>query len=214
MEWKVFMRKLGLVIIFAVLGFFGSAIFLGVDKTEKAEQHMMKYNNSMPMHERKEMMMKDKDEECGAGISKDDAINIATESSGLDLSTIYNLNVKAKDYYDLDIYDVEFMADNKEYNYNIDRKTGEIVAMDYEVDKKYFSHLTGKPITEEDARNLIADKVSGVSAKSIQLVSDHEDNYEQFEGKFMHDNIEYEFKINKDTGVIVEWKWKNHGDKK
>ena len=34
------------------------------------------------------------------------------------------------DYYGKDIYDIEFYADNKEYNYNVDMYGGEILAMD------------------------------------------------------------------------------------
>lgn len=203
------MRKIGIIIIIAVLGFFGSAIFLGNEKTQMADKHMMMHNNAMPMHEHKEMM---KDNNVNSGISKDDAVNIAIESSKVDMASIYNLNVKAKNYYGIDIYDVEFTSDSREYNYNIDQNTGEIVAMDYEIDKKYFSQLTGQPISEDDAKALIADKITGISAKSIPLISEHEDNYQQFEGKFIHEGIQYEFTIDKATGNIVEWKWKKHNN--
>ena len=112
--------------------------------------------------------------------------------------------------YGKDIYDIEFYADNKEYNYNVDMYGGEILAMDYEIDKKYYAKLSGKPVDEAGAIELVKAQIPNCTTGDIKLKLEHDDDYLQYEGRAQVNGVLYEFTIDKNTGTFVEWKWKNH----
>ena len=59
-------------------------------------------------------------------ISKEQAEIIVLENADMEAKDISGLKTKIENYYGKDIYDIEFYADNKEYNYNVDMYGGEI----------------------------------------------------------------------------------------
>lgn len=97
--------------------------------------------NVIPMDNRTEQQIEQHDvkvEKSGI-ISKEQAEIIVLENADMEAKDISRLKTKIENYYGKDIYDIEFYADNKEYNYNVDMYGGEILAMDYEIDKKYYA---------------------------------------------------------------------------
>lgn len=102
--------------------------------------------NVIPMDNRTEQQIEQHDvkvEKSGI-ISKEQAEIIVLENADMEAKDISRLKTKIENYYGKDIYDIEFYADNKEYNYNVDMYGGEILAMDYEIDKKYYAKLSGQ----------------------------------------------------------------------
>ena len=100
--------------------------------------------NVIPMDNRTEQQIEQHDvkvEKSGI-ISKEQAEIIVLENADMEAKDISRLKTKIENYYGKDIYDIEFYADNKEYNYNVDMYGGEILAMDYEIDKKYYAKLS------------------------------------------------------------------------
>lgn len=100
--------------------------------------------NVIPMDNRTEQQIEQHDvkvEKSGI-ISKEQAEIIVLENADMEAKDISGLKTKIENYYGKDIYDIEFYADNKEYNYNVDMYGGEILAMDYEIDKKYYAKLS------------------------------------------------------------------------
>ena len=102
--------------------------------------------NVIPMDNRTEQQIEQHDvkvEKSGI-ISKEQAEIIVLENADMEAKDISRLKTKIENYYGKDIYDIEFYADNKEYNYNVDMYGGEILAMDYEIDKKILCQIIWK----------------------------------------------------------------------
>ena len=134
------MRIVGIIIIILVLGFFGG---YGIMQSQIDDQKEFKgVKNVIPMDNRTEQQIEQHDvkvEKSGI-ISKEQAEIIILENADMEAKDISRLKTKIENYYGKDIYDIEFYADNKEYNYNVDMYGGEILAMDYEIDKKWLCH--------------------------------------------------------------------------
>lgn len=141
-------------------------------------------------------------------ISQDQAKQIALQDAGLTEADIAAIVIKE----DLDdgryIYDVEFYAQNKEYDYEIDAATGGIISSDFEIQDHWYdgiSHDDGHIISEEDARNAALGRVPGATQNDIRIHLDYDDGMQVYEGDIYYNNTEYEFQIDATTGEFIEW---------
>lgn len=201
-----------MIIIILVLGFFGGYGIMQSQMDnymkEKEAKHIIPMDNRT--ERQLEKSLDDLKVEKSGRISKEQAEIIVLENADMEAKDISRLKTKIENYYGKDIYDIEFYADNKEYNYNVDMYGGEILAMDYEIDKKYYAKLSGKPVDEAGAIELVKAQIPNCTTGDIKLKLEHDDDYLQYEGRAQVNGILYEFTIDKNTGTFVEWKWKNH----
>ena len=107
------------------------------------------------------------------------------------------------------MYDVEFYtSDYKEYDYEIDASTGEILSYDYDAEGySYQPNATpGTAITAEQARAIALAEVPGAAESDIyEFETDRDDGRLEYEGKIIYNNTEYEFTIDGYRGAIREW---------
>lgn len=115
------------------------------------------------------------------------------------------------------IFNVKFDADGKEYEYDINAKTGEIIDKDIENDKK--TPVTSKA-SEAESTKASADKdadiekakqialsdagVSAADAEFIKAKADIDDGIKVFDIEFIAGSKEYEYEINASSGRIIE----------
>ena len=127
-------------------------------------------------------------------------------------------------------YDVEFVTnDLSEYDYEIDAVSGEIRAMDQDMEHHYEHYrggngtqagggqnsgtgsgqggngYGGELISEEDAKAKVLERVPGASASDIWMKLERDDGRLEYEGELYHDGMEYEFKIDAYSGSVTEW---------
>lgn len=72
-----------------------------------------------------------------ATITEEEAKKIALDDAGIAESDVKGLRVergREDGYY---VYEIEFYAGNKEYDYKIDQTTGDIVGKDYEIENDF-----------------------------------------------------------------------------
>lgn len=67
------------------------------------------------------------------------------------------------------------------------------------------SITVGAVISEEEAIKLALEKVPGASEKDVRIHLDHDDGKTIFEGSIVYEGVEYDFEIDADSGVILEW---------
>ncbi|MDE7011012.1 MAG: PepSY domain-containing protein [Oscillospiraceae bacterium] len=109
------------------------------------------------------------------------------------------------------IYEIEFYtAGGKEYDYEIDAKTGEILEFDYDAEHMpSFTGSDGKPvttiITREKAQEIALGKVPGANASHVtKCKTDMEDGRPVYEVEIVYNAMEYDFEIDAATGTILE----------
>lgn len=113
------------------------------------------------------------------------------------------------------MYDVEFYtSDYKEYDYEIDASTGEILSYDYDAEGySYQPNATpGTAITAEQARAIALAEVPGAAESDIyEFETDRDDGRLEYEGSIFYSGTEYEFTIDGYSGAIRSWESEPRG---
>ncbi len=153
---------------------------------------------------------------CGGEtkISADRAKEIALNNAGLTENEVTFVRTEKDRDDGRVVYEVEFYSkDNKEYDYEIDAETGDIISFDEDAENYLPSSSDvsqnaqqGEVITEERAKEIALEKVPGATDADIrEFRKDFDDGREEYEGKIIYNNTEYEFEINAKTGEVITW---------
>lgn len=145
-----------------------------------------------------------------AALTADQAKDKALSHAGLKANQV--TFVKSKLDWDdgRQVYDVEFYtSDNKEYDYEIDASTGEVINYDFDAEG-YAPPATGNgqsgTITADQAKEKALSQVPGAAVSDIrEFETDYDDGRLQYEGKICYDGMEYEFEIDGYSGAIRNW---------
>ena len=105
------------------------------------------------------------------------------------------------------VYDIEFYtADFKEYDYEIDAKTGEVLEVDYDAESFTPPASSGTVITREKAQEIALAKVPGADASHIKkLKLDKDDGKQVYDVEIIYNGAEHEMEIDAVTGKILEY---------
>ena len=150
--------------------------------------------------------------QSGAGITEDEARSIALEHAGVTAEEATVYRVKA-DYEDgRAVYDVEFAVGATEYDYEIAQEDGAVLSYDSDVEgwtpvsgENQTSSQGAGPVSQEEATQLVLDRVPGAAESDVRIRLDRDDGREVYEGELYYDRTEYEFEIDASTGSFLEW---------
>ena len=150
-------------------------------------------------------------------IDQSDAESIALTDAGLTSDTVKSLRSRLEYDDGVAIYDVEFWTDTDEYDYEIDAVSGEILAVDRDVEG-YTPSATaasdattsgvapqGDPITEDAARQAALTHAGLTDDGSIQYYRcelDRDDGQCHYDVEFCHNGTEYDYEIDAYTGEV------------
>lgn len=106
------------------------------------------------------------------------------------------------------VYDVEFYTkDGKEYDYEIDARTGEIRSFDFDAEYYHggnYGTTTGTDIGEAKAKSIAVAQVPGASASNVvQLKKDYDDGRLVYEVKIIVGTMEHEMEIDAYSGNVL-----------
>lgn len=104
------------------------------------------------------------------------------------------------------IYDVEFYANGKEYDYEILAADGTILSYDYDAEREWSASVSGSGdvISESKAKSIVTDR-AGVSGTFRELKLDRDDGRAVYEGEMYSNGTQYEFEIDAVTGAVLDW---------
>lgn len=149
---------------------------------------------------------------------------LAVEDAGVTECSIHRVELDTED--GRQVYEVEFFAGNTEYDYTIDRETGEILSCDQDIEgwglgngqqngsgngngrkngQDNSAASASGPITLEEAVQLVLDRVPGASASDVQIEFERDDGKDIYEGEVTCNRTEHEFQIDASTGNFIEW---------
>ena len=137
-------------------------------------------------------------------ISQEDAKRIAFEDAKVTSEKeIADFSIE-KDQEDMQkVYEVKFilLENNWEYEYEILAQDGKILSKDVEetlLDPQV-------QVSIEEAKKAVLERVKGAKEENIKIELEEEDGMYLYEGEIVDQNIEYEFKMDADTGMMIEW---------
>ena len=106
------------------------------------------------------------------------------------------------------VYEIEWYAGGKKYDYEIAVDTGEILSSGYDEKSSGWSGSNSSNVTvsEADAKQTALGSVSGATEKDIyEWQFDYDDGRPEYEGKIIYGGTEYDFTIDASSGAVVEW---------
>ena len=141
-----------------------------------------------------------------ADIGEAKAKSVALNHAGISESDTSYIYAK-KDWDDgRSVYDVEFWADGKEYDYEILASDGTILSYDYDAEYQWngSSSTSGDTISTEKVKSIVTDR-AGVSGTFRELKLERDDGRTVYEGEMRSGRTDYEFTIDAYTGAVLEW---------
>ncbi len=156
----------------------------------------------------------DNDNLLGQNSNLKEAKEAALNHAGFKETEVTFKKVK-KDYEDgRAVYEIEFYKDGTEYEYEIDAETNEVIKFDADLknnskkdEKKKENNSNENGISIEEAKN-IALKHANINKSDAVLTKekkDYDDGIYVYEIEYQAGGMEYEFKINADTGKVMEY---------
>ena len=106
------------------------------------------------------------------------------------------------------VYEIEWYAGGKKYDYEIAVDTGEILSSGYDEKTSGWSGSNSSNVTvsEADAKQTALGSVSGATEKDIyEWQFDYDDGRPEYEGKIIYGGTEYDFTIDASSGAVIEW---------
>ncbi len=106
------------------------------------------------------------------------------------------------------VYEIEWYAGGKKYDYEIAVDTGEILSSTYDEKTSGWSVSNSSNVTvsEADAKQTALGRVSGATQKDIyEWKFDYDDGRPEYEGKIIYGGTEYDFTIDASSGAVIEW---------
>ena len=157
----------------------------------------------------------------GKDIGKDAALEAALQDAGETKEEATRLKT-SKDRDDgRMIYEIQFDANGTEYDYEIAAEDGTILTADTESvasntaaqnglqnntqNKQSQSAGANVAVSQEQAMQTALERVPGATESDIRMELDNDDGQYKYEGDIIYDQREYEFEIDANTGVILEW---------
>ena len=149
-------------------------------------------------------------------IGKDAALSAALKAAGLTKDQVKNIEVKLDNDDGVMVYEVEFDRGYDEYDYDINAKTGAVVAYDNEISgKDVKSTGSSNKNTSAAKENVIGNaaaknaalKHAGLSESNVtglKVVLDREDGKLVYEVEFKSAGYEYDYEIDAVKGTILQ----------
>lgn len=107
------------------------------------------------------------------------------------------------------VYEIEFFAGSKEYEYKIDATTGEIISNKEDTEDSSSNsqnNSTNSYIGNDKAQQIALNDAGLISSQvsSLKTELEQEDSGWEYKVEFKYGEKEYEYKINATTGAIIE----------
>lgn len=152
-------------------------------------------------------------------ISMQQATEVALQDAGFSSSEVESLSGNLDSDDEVRHYDVRFVSQGMEYEYEIKASDGTILEKDREAVETHSSSqsvslpaesstMTDSDFISIDEAKSIALQASGVDASNAvftEAESDVDDGVHIYEIEFISGDMEYSFEINAMTGSVAEW---------
>ncbi len=142
---------------------------------------------------------------CADEISGERAFAIALKNAEVPEKDAYNVEIKRDRENGIAVFKVDFETRYGDYEFEVAREGGRIIGADYEVDGKWLRTLGGNPVSIDEAKRIVQQKVPGSHFKDIRMRREGGGHDARYEGDLFHEGIKYEFEIDPRTGRIFEW---------
>ena len=165
-------------------------------------------------------------EKVSESIDMETAKEIALKDAGVSAEAISYSSAKLDWDDGRQVYEVDFFVNEIEYEYEILASSGSILKKKQDKEWKKGSGIlventtgqsnvtTGEttadqknmtPVTMEQARQKVAERIPGVDPNSIYMKEDYDHGHLKYEGEVYYDQTKYEFELDAENGMFLDW---------
>ena len=144
-----------------------------------------------------------------SAIGGEEAQKYAFADAGVDPAAAKVVEVKYERFQDGFVYEVEFIAGDTQYEYKIDAESGSVVKKELKtVQGPEATGIPGTSIPLEEARAIALSDAGVAEERAVftEAEQDDEGGIPVYEFQFYAGNVEYEYKINAQTGAVYSKK--------
>lgn len=167
----------------------------------------------------------------GKDIGRDAALEAALQDAGVSEGDTTRLSVSQDSEDGRKVYEIRFDVEEKEYEYEVLASDGQILSSDIDTKENYNNAQQGTvsadaensqngeqnrisggntsaadvALTAEEAMQIALDRVPGASQEDVKIELDFDDGVYKYEGDIIHEQKEYEFEIDANTGTVLQW---------
>ena len=143
--------------------------------------------------------------QTGDSISADEAKSIALEHAGVAEGDLIAISITEERDDGMELYQVDFYTADKDYDYEIEKTSGQIMSIDTEINDLTWSTPSGAAFTKEQAIEAVLAKVSGATQDNLRMKAERDDGRTVYEGEVVVSDRKYEFEIDAQNGAFLEW---------
>ena len=145
--------------------------------------------------------------QSGGEISLDDAKAAALADAGVTEDGVTYVKAKKDRDDGINIYDIEFYADNTKYEYEINAADGSVISgeRDVDVNKGTAQESAGIDADTAKATALAEAELTEDAVTFVKTSLDYDDGKKVYDIEFVANDVEYSFEINADDGSIIEY---------
>lgn len=139
-------------------------------------------------------------------ISADEAKSIALQHAGVEEKDANFLKAEYDHDNGVYYYDIEFIAGNSEYEYDINAQNGNIIKAEKD-DNDILQTAASSTLKTKDEAKAIALQHAGLTADKImayEIELDNDDAVKHYEIEFKSGGYEYKYDINAESGEIIK----------
>ena len=143
-------------------------------------------------------------------ITEEEAKKIALENAKVAENDVTAIQVKKEIDEGISLYNVEFYAGTKEYDYEISAADGSILSADFDVENDFnnggnTANTSGTRISEADAKKAVLERAKGAKEENIRMNLEVDDGMQVYEGSVVSGETKYEFEMNAENGEFISW---------
>lgn len=153
-----------------------------------------------------------KEENSTSQLTEEEAKSIAFQDAGVEEANVTGIRIHQEYDDGREKYEIDFYVDNREYDYDIDSNTGEILSKDSEIEDDFENRgasetqqTDGNVLSREKALEIVLARVEGAGEENVRMELEKDDGYWKYEGEILYNQREYEFELNGETGEVLEW---------
>lgn len=179
----------------------------GTEETPPTDNSAAQSEETVPAQEEAAASVSEEESSADQNlIPEEEAKGIALKDARLTEGQISGIRIRLEKDDGIQQYEVEFYAGDKEYDYEIDAVSGNILSKDMDIEDDFKkSGSSDAAISEEQAKKTALEKVPGAGDNDIKIHLDKDDGKTVYEGSIIYKDRKYEFEIDAESGKILDW---------
>ena len=140
-----------------------------------------------------------------AAITEEKALQQALAFANVSEQQLTALKIEDGEESGVKVYKLEFETPFGDYDFAYAKASGKLIDADYDLEDNYIKRHRGKQVMSAQAAKQLMSQKLHAPASAIYLEEQGGRNEPRFDGRCEHNQLEYEFEIDRLSGLIIDF---------